>query len=104
MKKEVVVRSYKRRTKDGKVITVRQHTSKYESSGATKEKGAGDELKGKKDSLPNIKYQAKYDNDEPSSQKPKRTARSKNIDEILSGNSRRSACAVKKYRHTRDSR
>ena len=104
MKKEIVVRSHKRRTKDGKVITVRQHTSKHESSGATKKKGAGNELKGKKDSLPEIKYQAKYDNDEPSSRKPKKAARSKNVEEILSENSRRSACAIKKYRRARDSR
>lgn len=48
MKKEKQVRSYKRRTKSGKIVTVKAHTAKYEAAEALKEaakkKGAGDEL------------------------------------------------------------
>ena len=32
MKKEKQVRSYKRRTKSGKIITVKAHTAKYEAA------------------------------------------------------------------------
>lgn len=48
MKKEKTVRSYKRKTKSGKVVTVKQHTAKYDAAEAFKEalakKGAGSEL------------------------------------------------------------
>lgn len=48
MKKEKTIRTYQRRTKSGKVVTVRQHTAKYDAAEALKEaakkKGAGDEL------------------------------------------------------------
>lgn len=48
MKKEKTVRTYQRRTKSGKIVTVRQHTAKYDAAEALKEaakkKGAGDEL------------------------------------------------------------
>lgn len=49
MKKEKQVRSYQRRTKSGKVITVRAHTSCYEASDrsrktASSRKGAGEEI------------------------------------------------------------
>ena len=49
MKKEKVVKAHKRRTKTGKVVTVRQHTASYDASDKLKEsikkEGAGDELK-----------------------------------------------------------
>lgn len=52
MKKEKQVRSYKRRTKSGKIITVRSHTAKYEAADKTgeisKKKGAGKELEERK--------------------------------------------------------
>ena len=51
MKKEKTVKSYQRRTKSGKVITVRQHTAKYEASDkkeASRKDGAGTELGNKK--------------------------------------------------------
>lgn len=52
MKKEKTVKSYKRRTKSGKVVTVRQHTAKYDAAEKAKEaakrKGAGDELEERK--------------------------------------------------------
>lgn len=48
MKKEKTVRSYQRRTKSGKVVTVRQHTAKYEASEKPKKKGAGVELESKR--------------------------------------------------------
>lgn len=48
MKKEKTVKTYQRRTKSGKIVTVRQHTAKYDAAEALKEaakkKGAGDEL------------------------------------------------------------
>ena len=48
MKKEKTVRTYQRRTKTGKVVTVKQHTAKYDAAEALKEvakkKGAGDEM------------------------------------------------------------
>lgn len=51
MKKEKKVRTYQRRTKSGKMITVRAHTASYEAAEkakeAAKKKGAGDELSGK---------------------------------------------------------
>lgn len=51
MKKEKKVRTYQRRTKSGKTITVRAHTASYEAAEKAKEvakkKGAGDELSGK---------------------------------------------------------
>lgn len=54
MKKEKTVKTYQRRTKSGKVVTVRQHTAKYDAadkaSGASKKKGSGDELESLKKS------------------------------------------------------
>lgn len=48
MKKEKKVRTYQRRTKSGKTITVRAHTASYEAAEkakeAAKKKGAGDEI------------------------------------------------------------
>ena len=56
MKKEKKIRTYQRRTKSGKTITVRAHTASYEASEknkeVTKKKGAGDELKKKKSAVP----------------------------------------------------
>lgn len=52
MKKEKQVRSYKRRTKSGKTVTVKSHTAKYEASDRVKEiskkEGAGKELEERK--------------------------------------------------------
>lgn len=51
MKKEKQVKSYQRRTKSGKVVTVKAHTAKYDASEKAKEaakrKGAGKELEDK---------------------------------------------------------
>lgn len=53
MKKEKQVRSYKRRTKSGKIITVKAHTAKYDAAdekakGTSKKEGAGKELEERK--------------------------------------------------------
>lgn len=52
MKKEKQVKSYQRRTKSGKMVTVRAHTAKYEAADKSKEvakkKGAGKELEERK--------------------------------------------------------
>lgn len=52
MKKEKTIRSYKRKTKSGKVVTVKQHTAKYDAAEEMKKalakKGAGEELASKK--------------------------------------------------------
>lgn len=51
MKKEKKVRTYQRRTKSGKTVTVRAHTASYEAAEKAKEvakkKGAGEELSSK---------------------------------------------------------
>lgn len=51
MKKEKQVKSYQRRTKSGKVVTVKAHTAKYDAAEkakeAAKKKGAGKELEDK---------------------------------------------------------
>lgn len=51
MKKEKTVRTYQRRTKRGKIVTVKQHTAKYDAAEkakeASKKKGAGNELEAK---------------------------------------------------------
>lgn len=51
MKKEKKVRTYQRRTKSGKTVTVRAHTASYEAAEkakeAAKKKGAGEELASK---------------------------------------------------------
>lgn len=51
MKKEKTIRAYKRKTKSGKVVNVRQHTAKYDAAEEFKKmvqkKGAGDELERK---------------------------------------------------------
>lgn len=56
MKKEKTIRTYQRRTKTGKVVTVKQHTAKYDAAEALKEaakkKGAGDELEALKKKKP----------------------------------------------------
>lgn len=55
MKKEKQVKSYTRKTKSGKVITVKSHTASYDAADKameiSKKAGAGDELKKKKASL-----------------------------------------------------
>lgn len=52
MKKEKTIKTYQRRTKSGKVVTVKQHTAKYDAADKAKEmaskKGAGEELAAKK--------------------------------------------------------
>lgn len=52
MKKEKTIKTYQRRTKTGKVVTVKQHTAKYDAADKAKEmaskKGAGEELAAKK--------------------------------------------------------
>lgn len=54
MKKEKKVRTYQRRTKSGKLVTVKAHTAKYDAAEKAKElakkKGAGDELAERKKS------------------------------------------------------
>lgn len=56
MKKEKQIRSYKRRTKTGKTVTVKAHTAKYDAADKAKEvskkEGAGKELKAKKNKMP----------------------------------------------------
>ena len=62
MKKEKTVRAYQRRTKSGKVVTVRQHTAKYDAAeDLAKKKGAGDELMEKRESLVKEAEPAKED-------------------------------------------
>lgn len=52
MKKEKTIRTYQRRTKSGKMVTVRQHTASYDAAEkameVAKRKGAGEELEAKK--------------------------------------------------------
>lgn len=59
MKKEKTVRTYQRKTKSGKVVTVRQHKATYDAADKSKEiskkKGAGSELADKKLSAKELK-------------------------------------------------
>lgn len=52
MKKEKKIRTYQRRTKSGKMVTVKAHTAKYDAAEHARElakkKGAGDELEERK--------------------------------------------------------
>lgn len=67
MKKEVQIKSYKRRLKSGKVITVRAHTAKRDID-LSQKPGAGDEYIvssfGEKESLENIPYNVQTFSDE----------------------------------------
>lgn len=52
MKKEKTIRTYQRKTKSGKITTVKSHTAKYDAAAevakkAARKKGAGDELQAK---------------------------------------------------------
>ena len=55
MKKEKTIKTYQRRTKSGKMVTVKQHTAKYDAADRAKEmaskEGAGDELAAKKEKI-----------------------------------------------------
>lgn len=62
--KEVKVKSYTRKTKSGKSVIVRAHTTKRKcSDGSCKDCGSGEELLKKKfkDALPKIAYNPVYD-------------------------------------------
>lgn len=67
MKKQVNVKAYKRRTKSGKIVTVKAHTAKRDVD-ATQKPGAGDEYiinaSGVKTSLDNIPYNVQTFSDE----------------------------------------
>lgn len=95
MKKEKKVRTYQRRTKSGKTITVRAHTASYEAAEkakeAAKKKGAGDEIVERKkknwelpmdEFLKNLKDERaqKRENEEPKKvedEKPKKKSEKK---------------------------
>lgn len=59
MQKEKTIRTYQRRTKSGKMVTVKQHSAKYDAAEALKEaakkQGAGSELEAKKKATPSNK-------------------------------------------------
>lgn len=67
MEKKVFIKSYKRRTKSGKVVTVRSHSAKRDV-GVSERSGAGEEyiinLSGQKASLDNIPYNVQTFSDE----------------------------------------
>lgn len=67
MKKEKKVRTYQRRTKSGKLVTVKAHTAKYDAAERAKElakkKGAGDELEERKKKK-SMKSDVPFDKDE----------------------------------------
>lgn len=67
MKKEKKVRTYQRRTKSGKLVTVKAHTAKYDAAERVKElakkKGAGDELEERKKKK-SMKSDVPFDKDE----------------------------------------
>lgn len=71
MKAEKKVKAYTRRTKSGKTVTVKAHTSKYEAADkkdATKKKGAGKEFEDKKKNSivekPGLELEAPFTKDE----------------------------------------
>lgn len=68
MKKEKQVRSYKRRTKSGKTVTVKAHTAKYEAADekakeVSKKPGAGKELEERKKKAP-VQLETPFDKEE----------------------------------------
>lgn len=76
--KEAKVKSYTRKTKSGKTIKVKAYSRKCEGRSCADKKGSGGEYakKNRKDSLPDIKHNPEFDNDEPS-KKPRRNPRSR---------------------------
>jgi hypothetical protein len=62
MKKEKTIRTYQRKTKSGKITTVKSHTAKYDAAAevakkAARKKGAGDELQAKLTKMPDPKLE-----------------------------------------------
>lgn len=62
MKKEKTIRTYQRKTKSGKITTVKSHTAKYDAAAevakkAARKKGAGDELQAKLTQMPDPKLE-----------------------------------------------
>lgn len=60
MKKEKTIRTYQRKTKSGKITTVKSHTAKYDAAAevskkAARKKGAGGELQAKITKMPDPK-------------------------------------------------
>lgn len=66
MKKEKTIRTYQRKTKSGKITTVKSHTAKYDAAAevakkAARKKGAGGELQAKITKKPDPKLQQYLD-------------------------------------------
>lgn len=65
MKKEKQIRTYQRRTKSGKMVTVRAHTAKYDAADKAKEmatkKGAGKELEDRKKKTEEVQLEIPFD-------------------------------------------
>lgn len=62
MKKEKTIRTYQRKTKSGKITTVKSHTAKYDAAAevakkAARKKGAGGELQAKITKMPDPKLE-----------------------------------------------
>lgn len=62
MKKEKTIRTYQRKTKSGKITTVKSHTAKYDAAAevakkASRKKGAGGELKTRLTKMPDPKLE-----------------------------------------------
>lgn len=62
MKKEKTIRTYQRKTKSGKITTVKSHTTKYDAAAevakkAARKKGAGGELQAKITKMPDPKLE-----------------------------------------------
>lgn len=62
MKKEKTIRTYQRKTKSGKITTVKSHTAKYDAAAevakkAARKKGAGGELQAKLTKMPDPKLE-----------------------------------------------
>ncbi len=64
MKAEKKVRTYTRRTKSGKTITVKAHTAKYDAADKkriSKKEGAGEEIEGLKDKKKATDFEVGFD-------------------------------------------
>ena len=68
MKKEKQIRTHQRRTKSGKMVTVRAHTAKYDAADKAKEmatkKGAGKELENRKKKNEEVQLEIPFDKEE----------------------------------------
>ena len=84
MKKEKTIRTYQRKTKSGKITTVKSHTAKYDAAAevakkAARKKGAGGELQAKITKMPDPKLEPKETKKVPAKKQTKPAPKSSGL-------------------------